>query len=141
MEDCRELTDAIYNGLDVGHEIRAVADQNLGNTVLLWNDSALTGLAVCHGGAGTEAGSGVLYVKFGAARPGGDAERNFSRLLDACEQLASSQNLSHLAAGVNTARQEAYRQMLSRGFRAEFLGVAMAEAERSWLQPTGRLSH
>ena len=131
LKTCRELTDAIYQGLDVGHEIRAVADQNLGDTVLLWNDSALTGLAVCHGGAGTEAGSGVLYVKFGAALPGGDAERNFSRLLDACEQLASSQSLSRLAAGVNLARQEAYRQMLARGFRTDFLGVAMAKPNES----------
>ena len=127
LEACRELTDAIYEGLDVGHEIRAVADQKLGDTVLLWNDSKLTGLAVCHSGAGTEAGSGVFYVKFGAARPGGDAERNFSRLLDACEQIASSQSLSRLAAGVNIARHEAYRQMLARGFRTDLLGVAMAK--------------
>src|SRR5262245_38083099 len=63
LDACRGLTDAIYQGLDVGHEIGAVADQNLGDTILLWNDNALTALAVCHGGAGTEAGSGVLYVK------------------------------------------------------------------------------
>ena len=113
LEACRELTDTIYEGLDVGNEIRAVADQKLGDTVLLWNDSKLTGLAVCHSGAGTEAGSGVCYVKC------------FNRLLDACEELASSQNLSRLVAGVNTARHEAYRQMLTRGFRTYLLGVAM----------------
>ena len=127
LETCRELTDAIYNGLDVGHEIRAVADQKLGDTVLLWNDRKLTGLAVCHGGAGTEAGSGVCYVKFGATLPGADAARNFKRLLDACEQLASSQGLSRLAAGVNLGREKAYRQMQARGFRTDFLGVAMAK--------------
>jgi GNAT superfamily N-acetyltransferase len=125
MAACRELTDAIYDGLDVGHEIRAVAEHKLGDTVLLWNGSKLTGLAVCHSGAGTEAGSGVCYVKFGAARPGADAEQDFSRLLDACEEMASSQNLLCLAAGVNTARNEAYRQMLARGFRTDLLGVAM----------------
>jgi GNAT superfamily N-acetyltransferase len=126
MDTCRELTDAIYEGLDVSHEIRAVADQKLGDTVLLWNGSKLTGLAVCHSGAGTEAGSGVCYIKFGATRPGADAEHDFNRLLDACEEMASSQNLSRLAAGVNTARYEAYRQMLARGFRTDVLGVAMA---------------
>jgi GNAT superfamily N-acetyltransferase len=125
LEACRELTDTIYEGLDVGYEICAVADQKLGDTVLLWNDSKLTGLAVCHSGAGTEAGSGVCYVKFGATRPSADAKQGFNRLLDACEELASSQNLSRLVAGVNTARHEAYRQMLMRGFRTYLLGVAM----------------
>jgi hypothetical protein len=85
----------------------------------------LAGLAVCHGGAGTEAGSGVCYIKFGAVRPCAGAEENFNCLLDACEELASSQSLARLAAGVNTARHEAYRQILERGFRTEFLGVAM----------------
>jgi predicted N-acetyltransferase YhbS len=125
VDACRELTEAIYEGLDVGREIRAVAEQKLGDTVLLWTGSRLTGLAVCHSGAGTEAGSGVCYVKFGAARPGADAEQDFRRLLDACEEMASSQNLSRLSAGVNTARHEAYRQMLARGFRTDLLGVAM----------------
>jgi GNAT superfamily N-acetyltransferase len=127
LDTCRELTDAIYQGLDVGHEIRAIADQKLGDTILLWNDNALTGLAVCHTGAGTEAGSGVLYAKFGAVRPGRDAERRFNGLLEACEQLASSRSLSRISAGVNLGRHEAYRQMLARGFRNDFLGVAMAK--------------
>ena len=125
MEACRHLTDAIYEGLNVEQEIRVVAEQKLGETVLLWNGSTLMGFAVCHTGAGTEAGSGVCYVKFGAARARADAEQNFSRLLDACEEMASSQNLSCLSAGVNTARHEAYRQMLARGFRTDLLGVAM----------------
>jgi GNAT superfamily N-acetyltransferase len=124
---CRELTGAIYEGLDLGHEIRAVADQKLGDTVLLWDNSQLKGFAVCHSGAGTEAGSGVCYVKFGAALPGADAERNFNRLLDACEQMAKSHNAARLAAGVNTARHESYRQMLARGFSTDLLGVAMAK--------------
>ena len=125
LEACRELTDTIYEGLDVGDEIRAVANQKLGDTILLWKASKLAGLAVCHLGAGTEAGSDVCYVKFGAARPGQDAQHDFGRLLDACEQFAASQNLSRLAAGANTARHEAYRQMLTRGFRTNLLGVAM----------------
>jgi hypothetical protein len=125
MDACRELTDEIYEGLDVRCEIRAVADQKLGDTVLLWDEGRLAGFAVCHSGAGTEAGSGVCYVKFGAALPGADAAQNFDRLLDACEDLASSQSLSRLTAGVNTARHEAYGHMLARGFRADLLGVAM----------------
>ena len=108
-----------------GDEIRAVANQKLGDTILLWKASKLAGLAVCHLGAGTEAGSDVCYVKFGAARPGQMTQHDFGRLLDACEQFAASQNLSRLAAGANTARHEAYRQMLTRGFRTNLLGVAM----------------
>jgi predicted N-acetyltransferase YhbS len=127
LDGCRELTDAIYEGLDVGHEIRAVADQKLGNTVLLWNGSKLAGFAVCHTGAGTEGGSGVCYIKFSAVRPGADPAQDFNRLLDGCEEMASSQSLSSLVAGVNTARDEAYREMLARGFRIDRLGVAMAK--------------
>jgi hypothetical protein len=81
LKTCGELTGLIYDGLDVSGEIRAVASQNLGDTVLLRDDSGLAGFAVCHCGVGTEAGSGACYVKFGAIRPGPDAGRNFERLL------------------------------------------------------------
>ena len=126
LSACRELTDAVYEGLDVGREIRAVAAQGLGDTILLRDDGRLAGLAVCHSGPGTEAGSGVCYIKFGAALPGPTAEQNFGRLLDACEEWASSLNVARLVAGVNTARHEAYRQMLARGFGADIQGVAMS---------------
>jgi hypothetical protein len=33
---CREMTDALYEGLDLGREIRAVEVQGLGDTVLVW---------------------------------------------------------------------------------------------------------
>jgi hypothetical protein len=122
---CRQVTDAIYEGLDVGLEVRAVAHQGLGDTVLLWDDGRLVGLAVCHCGPGTEAGSGACYVKFGAVRLSPTAGQDFDRLLDACEEMAAEKGLSRLAAGVNTARHEAYRQMLERGFRTDLQGVAM----------------
>jgi GNAT superfamily N-acetyltransferase len=125
LRACRQLTDAIYEGLDVEAEIRAVAQQGLGETVLLWDEGELAGLAVCHCGPGTEAGSGTCYIKFGAARPGSTAARDFDQLLDACEVMAARKGLSRLAAGVNMARHEAYRQMLARGFRTDIQGVAM----------------
>lgn len=126
LNACREVTDAMYEGLDVAHEIKAVADQNLGDTVLLWDDNGLVGLAVCHIGPGTEAGSGVCYIKFGAVRPGPAAEEHFDKLIDACEELASAQQAARLVGGVNTARHEAYRQMLARGFRTDIQGVVMS---------------
>ena len=137
LDACSKLTHEIYDGLDVRHEILAVDDQQLGETVLLWNGSKLTGFAVCHCGAGTEAGSGACYVKFAAARPGTDVEQNFNNLLDACEEMASTKNISRLAAGVNTARHEAYRQMLMRGFRIDLLGVAMEKPNESGYNRAG----
>jgi GNAT superfamily N-acetyltransferase len=126
LSSCRELTNAIYDGLDVSHEIRAVANQNLGDTLLVWSDGALAAFAVCHNGPGSEAGSGTCYVKVAAARPGSDAERNFETLLDTCEAFARERNASRIAAGVNTAREKAYRRMLARGFRTDMLGVVMS---------------
>lgn len=131
LDACRELTGAIYEGLDVRREIRAVEAQGLGDTVLLLDDSTVVGLAVCHYGPGTEAGSGVCYVKFGAVRPGRTAGSAFDRLLDACEALAAERGLSRLVCGVNTARHAAYRQLLARGFHADLQGVAMARPNES----------
>jgi hypothetical protein len=59
--------------------------------------------------------------------PGRQAAPGFSRLLDACEELARSKGASLITAGVNTARQNAYHQMLARGFRIDLLGVSMAK--------------
>jgi len=125
LRECRELTDAIYQGLDLEHEIRAVDEQQLGDTVLLRDDHGLAAMAVCHCGPGTEAGSGACYVKFGAVRPGAGAGEIFERLLDACEALAAGRGLSRIVAGVNMARIEAYRRMLAHGLRIDFQGVAM----------------
>jgi GNAT superfamily N-acetyltransferase len=122
---CREVTDAVYEGLDVTSEIRAVADQRLGDTVLLWRDDQLIGFAVCHTGAGTEAGSGACYAKFAAVRPTRSTGEDFDGLLLALEQFAGDRGVSRLVAGVNTAREEAYARMLARGFRTELQGVAM----------------
>ena len=49
---CQRVTGAIFDGLDVGHEIRATATQALGDTVLIHDNSQLVGFAVCHLGAG-----------------------------------------------------------------------------------------
>jgi GNAT superfamily N-acetyltransferase len=120
-----EMTGEIFDGLNVQREIEAIADQKLGDTVLVWQDSKLVALGVCHCGGGTEAGPDTCYLKFGAARPGDHAAANFERLLSACETLAVERGLSKLVAGVNTARIEAYQQMLRSGFRTDFQGVEM----------------
>jgi GNAT superfamily N-acetyltransferase len=123
---CREVAGQQYDGLDLTGEIRTVAARGLGDTLLLHDQgSRLAGFAVCHWGPASEAGEGCLFVKFGAVRPGPGAEQRFNALLDGCAALAREAGMPNVLAGVNTAREEAYRQMLGRGFRSVIQGVTM----------------
>ena len=136
VQACREVTSTIYGGLDVEREIRAVDAQQLGDTVLTWTGSRLAGLAVCHAGPGTEAGSGKCYVKFVAVRCGPNAPGEFRRLLDACRGFAAARGATKLEAGMNLARLDAYREMLAAGFRTVTQGVAMERnAEPGYNRP------
>ena len=125
LDEIRELTDAVFRGLDLEREIIAAATQGIGDTLVLPGEDGLDGVAVCHCGAGSEAGSDTCYVKVAAVRPGAGAGDRFERLLDACEAFASSSGLGRLVAGVNSGRLDAYRRLLARGFRIEQVGVAM----------------
>ena len=125
LNACHALTASIYPGLDVAREILAVQAQGLGETVLVHDGQDLVGFAVCHCGPGTEAGSQMCYVKFGAVKPGAAAETRFDRLLSACEELAATRGLARVEAGTNLARHEAYGKLLARGFRTDIQGVAM----------------
>jgi len=122
----RELTEQLYDGLDLRGEIRTLTARKLGDMVLLWDgDSKLAGFAICHLGPESEAGDGICFVKFGAVRPGSGAQDCFTALLDACAALAFASGMTTVVAGINTAREEAYRAMLARGFRTQIQGVAM----------------
>jgi GNAT superfamily N-acetyltransferase len=125
LEHQREVAATLYPGLDLADEIQAVEGNGLGDTVFVEDGDRLVGFAVGHLGAGTEAGSGTCYVKFGAVRTGASARRDFERLLDACEALAAISGATRLVVGVNLAREKAHRALLDRGFRADFVGVAM----------------
>jgi hypothetical protein len=128
VDACAELTATAYEGLDLEREIRAVESQGLGEVLLLDDSSGLAGMAVCHLGAGTEAGGHGCYVKFGLARPGSGAEVRFATLLDACESLAVDHGADHIELGVNAARHEAYAAVMARGYRAGLVGVSMHRA-------------
>ena len=125
LEQCGEITDRIFPGLSLAAEIRSIADQRLGDTILVDDDDGLAGFACCHVGAGTEAGAGAVLVKFAAMRPGARAPETFARVLDACEALAAEAGCATLMAGINAARHQAYRQMIDRGYRILMSGVAM----------------
>jgi GNAT superfamily N-acetyltransferase len=122
---CRELTGSIFSRLDLTDEISSVDSQRLGETVLVHDNSGISGFAICHCGAGTEAGSGACYIKFGAVRPGKETRKNMERLLDACETLAIERRLERVVAGMNLARAGAYQTLADRGFRTQSQGVAM----------------
>ncbi|HEY9661412.1 MAG TPA: hypothetical protein V6C65_23395, partial [Allocoleopsis sp.] len=126
LKSCSQLTDAIYSGLDASREIVAVANQKLGDTVLLQDDDQLKGFAVCHCGEGSEAGKDNCFVKFGAVQSG-HSEADFERLLQSCERFARQQGLKNLVCGVNTERQVAYQKMLSMSFRIEMIGVVLSK--------------
>ncbi|MCC6265341.1 MAG: GNAT family N-acetyltransferase [Bryobacterales bacterium] len=118
---CAALTGALFEGLDLTPEMISVEMQALGETLLVGSDDCVDAFAICHCGAGTEAGEGACYVKFGAARSTGA----FELLLDAVEAFARARGLGRIVAGVNAGRRTAYRLLLGRGFRAVSHAVAM----------------
>lgn len=131
---CRVVADTVFPGLDLTREITAMTEQGLGETLLLIRDGGIAGFALCHLGPGSEAGSGALFIKFACVRPG--AAGDFTALLDACETLAAQRSAQRIIAGVNMAREAAYRVMLARGYRAEIVGVAMLRpAQPGWNRP------
>jgi hypothetical protein len=122
---CRALTDSVYAGLDLGREIAIVLDDRLGEVVLLMEDDALAGFAICHAGAGSEGGSKSCAIKFALVRSGETAPTRFRNLVAACEDFARTRGIGQLGSGVTTGRQGAYRIMCDLGFRTQVAGVAM----------------
>jgi GNAT superfamily N-acetyltransferase len=123
---CREVSEALYPGLDLGAEIRTLAARNLGDTLLLWESAdRLAGFAVCHWGPASEAGEGCCFVKFGAVRPSPRAGNHFAALLNASRALAALVGMPNLLAGVNLAREEAYQYMAAHDFRTEIQVVTL----------------
>jgi GNAT superfamily N-acetyltransferase len=121
---CTELTQKIEKGLDLTDEIRSVLAQCAGDVILTHTRNRLDAFAVCHTGAGSEGGEKICYVKFAVARSGAGAGDRFEKLLNACDAFASSGGKT-LEAGMNLAREDAYRRMRSHGFQVTTQGVAM----------------
>ncbi len=121
---CGKLTHKIDKGLDLTGEIRAVLAQRTSDVVLTMTRGVLDGFAVCLNGPGSEGGEKTCYIKFAAARSGAGAGERFDKLLDACETFAVSRGVD-IEAGVNLAREDAYRRMRSHGYRVAMQGVAM----------------
>jgi predicted N-acetyltransferase YhbS len=126
LAGCRDVAERVFRGLDLTSTIRHLATHRLGDTVLLRERSTIVGFAVCYCGPGGDADRDECFVKFGAVRPGAQAPARLGRLLDAVDRLAIARGLSTVLAAVNTARIDAYRLLLTRGFRGVFHGVTMS---------------
>jgi GNAT superfamily N-acetyltransferase len=124
IQACGKLTHKIDKGLDLGGEIRAALAHRGGDVVLTYTRAILDGFGVCLNGKGSEGGEKTCYVKFAAARGGAGAGERFDKLLDACDAFAASRGAT-VEAGVNLARQDAYRRMRAHGYRVTTQGVAM----------------
>jgi hypothetical protein len=124
IQACRKLTHKIDKGLDLTDEIRAVLKQRTGDVVLTCSRGVPDAFAVCLNGPGSEGGEKTCYIKFGAARSGKGAGERFDKLLDACDAFAAARGAT-LEAGVNLAREDAWRRMRAHGYRAITQGVAM----------------
>ena len=110
--------------------------------MLLYDDSELVGFAACHCGAGEARRPTDCFVKFGGVRPGPDAADLFERLIDQCEQLARERGLEQVMACVSTARHDAYRTLLSRGYRSGGYVVDMIRPKaQGFLRPDAYVLH
>jgi hypothetical protein len=122
---CRAVSETVMPGLDLTNEIEAVARLGIGDTLLLHEAGETVGFAVCHADAGSEAGTGTLYVKFAAVASGAGAGVRFTRLLAAAEATAAAKGLKRLVAGCNAARHDAYVRLQAAGYRSFMNGIAM----------------
>lgn len=121
---CGKLTDKLDKGLDLGDEIRSLLKQKTGEAVLTYTRGTLDGFAVCLNGPGSEGGAQTCYIKFAAVRNGGGGGERFDQLLYACDAFALSRGAA-VEAGMNLAREDAFRRMRAHGYRAIAQGVSM----------------
>ena len=135
LGQCVTLTGSLFEGLDLTREIEMVLNHAVGDVILLTEGSRVAGLAICHAGKGSEAGSGAAYIKFAAVGSGPTAPQRLARLLEACDDFAYRSGATQISAGVNLGRMAAYRLMIDLGFRTTMQGVAM---HRPWIEAYDR---
>jgi GNAT superfamily N-acetyltransferase len=121
---CARLTGKIDKGLDLSEEIRSVLKKKVGEVLLTYTRNALDSFAICLNGPGSEGGQKTCYIKFAAACGGVGAGERFDALLVACDAFAVARRAS-VEAGMNFAREDAYRRMLAHGFNPFSEGLTM----------------
>jgi predicted N-acetyltransferase YhbS len=128
---CAELTGSVCSGLDLSADVRGLPEHGFGDTVLLGDGGALDGFAVCHAGAGSEAGTGQCLVKFATVRQGAGARERFDELLAACERFAAARGAYRIETMVDAGRVGACRALLDRGYLVAFQGVNLHRDARA----------
>jgi GNAT superfamily N-acetyltransferase len=131
IASCAAITDTFFPGLDLRDEIAAVISLDGSDAIVLTRGSRVVGFAIVHCGPGSEADTGVAYVKFAIVQRGTSAATDFRRLLDAAHDFAQRSGAAKLNASVNMGCMEAYRLMIAAGFRTQMQGVAM---HRPWIE-------
>jgi hypothetical protein len=131
LQGLRSLCHDIYKGLDLTDEIRSTYLLGLGDTIICTGPDAPLAFAICQHGEKSFASDKCCYVKFAAVRADGNAPESFSELLKACCAYSEDHALTFLVAGVNLAREEAYRAMRTRGFKTIIQGVTMHKPNES----------
>jgi GNAT superfamily N-acetyltransferase len=133
LTEAAGIAGGVQDGLDLSDEIRACVDQSLGDVLLAPDGRAF---ALCHEGAGTEAGSGSVYIKFAAVQPGPGAAATFNDLLNATADLARERGAENVVAGVNAGCTAAWDAMFAAGFRALIVGVELRHGNQAgWSRP------
>jgi hypothetical protein len=131
LQGLRSLCHELYEGLDLTDEIRSTDLLGLGDTIICTGPDAPLAFAICQHGEKSFASDKCCYVKFAAIRADGNAPESFSELLKACCGYAEDRSLTFLVAGVNLAREEAYRAMRASGFKTIIQGVTMHKPNES----------
>lgn len=122
---CRELTESVFPGLDATGEILALGEQGTGETVLVREGSRVAGVAVCHAGAGSEAGTGRAAVRLAVVPSGPDGSERLRRLLGAVEAWAVSAGVDTITVGTGSGRVRAWRALREAGWLPFLQSVTM----------------
>jgi GNAT superfamily N-acetyltransferase len=122
---CHELAGGLHPGLDLEREIAVVLERGPGDVLALTDGSRVMGFAICHCGAGSEAGSKQALVKFAMVRDGPGAADRLRRLIAGCESYAASRGVARILCSSSTGRIGAYRVLCEVGFRTEVPFVTM----------------
>ena len=105
---CREVTSANFEGLDVEREIRSVAEQKLGDTILGVGRFRAPRIGRLPFRPRHRSRNRRLLREIRCGHSRLARRTDFSRLLDAVEAYARSVSAKKITAGVNLARREAF---------------------------------
>lgn len=125
----REVSDAVWPGLDYSAEIAAYRGHGIGETLVSFGRGGrVGGFAVLRTAPFREHDtSGRAYVHVLAVRPGEGEQAVLDDLLGQIWMRATRVGFSTVYTGVNGQHYEALRMLLSRGFRARRAAIRMID--------------